>query len=178
MGLNAKAGIIPCMALLAFLAGGCGYSLTVSGAQGDGPERALFVPVVENQTAESGLGVQLADAFMEELVRTRRFVPAGRRDAGFVLWAAVRSIHDEGLARRTGGDAFTRRVRLVVDARLEDASGRTLWQEVGISQHEDYVVSQEDIQLTRSARQNALARLSERLARNVGDRISTGVEGF
>ena len=168
-----------CILILVFSAGGCGYSFTVSGAQGsDSPIRALFVPVVENQTAESGLGVSLADALMEELVRTRRFKPAGQDEAGFVLLACVRSIHDEGLARRTGGNALTRRVRLIVDARLLDASSQVVWQETGISQHEDYVVSQLDSGLTRSARQDALMRLSVRLARSVGDRIATRIDGF
>ncbi len=180
MGRKAK-GLLTAYILipaLIFFAGGCGYSFTVSGVQDDASGRTLFVPVVENQTAESGLGVSLADAFMEELVRTRRFKSAGPEDAGFVLQATVRSIHDEGLARRTGGDAFTRRVRLIVDARLSDASARVVWQETGISQYEDYVVSQTDIGLTRSARQKALMRLSERLARNVGDRIATRIDDF
>ncbi|MDI6796519.1 MAG: LPS assembly lipoprotein LptE [Desulfatibacillaceae bacterium] len=180
MGRKVTGLLAVCISILAlvFFAGGCGYSFTVSGIQDDAPGRALFVPVVENQTAESGLGVSLADAFLEELVRTRRFRPAGPDDAEFVLEATVRAIQDEGLARRTGGDAFTRRVRLIVDARLLDSSARVVWQETGLSQYEDFVVSQTDMGLTRSARQKALMRLSERLARSVGDRIATRIDAF
>ena len=156
----------------------CGYHFS-GGARPDDPVRTVFVPVLENETAETGLETRVTNDLIREFTREQKFrLAQGREKADVLLTGAIESLLDENAARRSSGDSALRRMRMVLSLELQDEDGRVLWSGNGISEHETYQVVEDNLAATQANKNQALSVLTARLAMKVRHRMEAYFEGF
>jgi outer membrane lipopolysaccharide assembly protein LptE/RlpB len=173
------------MVLLVFLTilSSCGYHL--SGTGGIVPEgvKTISIPVFLNATNEPYVDVEVTQAVVEEFMTDGRLKVVGLSDAELALRGRVMKYEVDPLAYNPQAYVQQYRVRLVVDATLEDIrSKKVLWQEKGIASNfiSDYTVSFDpagaaDIKATRIAKDAALKKASQDIAWTLRSRV---LEGF
>jgi len=165
------------MALLLFpLCGGCGYHSANSG--GNGPRLPVFITVLENRTAETGLENRITNELVRELTADSRFLVSAPDEGGGILSGAVLSILEDSASRRVSGLSSERRLRVAVSLSLLGPEGRTVWKNNSLQDFETYVVVQEQPGLTSENRSRALIRLSTRLARKARFEMGSVWEAF
>ncbi len=168
----------------------CGYRFTTPGGAGSagalgssssgavsGARRPLFIKVFDNDTVEPGLSVRVSDAFSRRFSASGLFV-LSRDGADLVLTGRVFSLTDVSSARQEGGESKERSVHLVVAARMTDKSGAVVWANSGIGDFENYTVVSGDIAATEKNRQDAFARLAERVAQKAVVLAEAALGGF
>lgn len=156
----------------------CGYHL--SGTGGIVPEgvRTISVPVFFNATNEPYVDVEVTQAVVEEFLTDGRLKVVSLEEADLALRGKVVKYEVIALSYNPASYVQQYRVRLVVDASLEDLrSKKILWQEKGIESNfiSDYPVTIGDIRATRIAKDATIKKASQDIAWTLRSRV---LEGF
>ncbi|SHK09923.1 Lipopolysaccharide-assembly [Desulfatibacillum alkenivorans DSM 16219] len=156
----------------------CGYHFSGGARPGD-PVRTVFIPVLDNETAETGLETMITNGLIREFTREQKFTLAhSRAEANVLLAGSIESLLDENAARRSSGDSALRRVRMILSLELLDEDGRVLWADDKISEHETYQVVSGNLAATQANKNQALSVLTTRLAMKIRHRMEAYFEGF
>ena len=155
------------------LIGACGYRFVGDGELPGGAKR-LFVSVLENRSAETGLEVPMTNDLIYELTRSRS--DAYARDpasADAVLTGVIRSLRTVTISRQSSQVSLRRRVTAYVDLSLTDREGKTVWKVRRFSAKQEYDVGDDKAESERN-RKEALASLSSKFAEKVIIRLTEG----
>lgn len=170
--------LIVMAAALALICASCGYRL--SGRGGLVPEgaRTISIPVFMNGTNEPYVDADVTQAAIEEFISDGRLRVASLDEADLALRGKI--VRFEVIALSYSADAYIQqyRVRLVVDASLEDLKTRKLlWREKGIEAIfiSDYPVTLGDIRASKISREAAVKKASQDIAWTLRSRV---LEGF
>jgi len=168
-----------CLLLFALLgATSCGYRLSGSGGLTPTGAKTIAIPVFLNGTNEPYVDSDVTQAVIEEFLADGRLRVAGLEEADLVLHGKVTRF--ELIALSYSPDAIVQqyKVRLVVEAGLEDLKTRKiLWQEKGIESLfiSDYPVAIGDIRATKISKEAAVKKASQDIAWTLRSRV---LEGF
>ncbi|MDF1590001.1 MAG: LPS assembly lipoprotein LptE [Desulfobacterales bacterium] len=146
----------------------CGYRFSGSGSLPAGIGR-VFISVLDNRTAETGLGNTLTGDLRYEFIRYKRNANLDEADA--VLSGTVKSLRVETISRSGQYSSPERRVTVSVDLKLTDRSGRVVWVVEGLADSESYRVDSDD-QITNVNKRTAVSALSKRLSENIYYRLT------
>ncbi len=163
--------------VLTFLSS-CGYHLSGTGGLVPEGTRTISIPVFFNATNEPNVDSDVTQAVVEEFLTDGRLKVVSPEDADLELRGKI--VKYEAIPQSYNPQSFVQqyRVRLVVDAKLEDLrSKKVLWQETGIESNfiSDYPVAIGDIRTTRIAKDAALQKASQDIAWTLRSRV---LEGF
>jgi len=155
----------------------CGYHLSQFGSVIPQNARSLSVLAFMNMTYEPAVDVEVTSAVVKEFLADGRMRITDREEADLVLRGSVVSYQEIPLSYTA--DAFVQQYRIIlrVDARLDDRSGKIIWQEKMLESGliSSFAVTMGDISATRSARETALRKASQDIAWTIRSRI---LEGF
>lgn len=155
----------------------CGYRLSQFGSVIPENARSLIVLAFMNMTYEPAVDVEVTSAVVKEFLADGRMRITDREEADLVLRGSVVSYQEIPLSYTA--DAYVQQYRIVlrVDARLEDRSGKIIWQEKMIESGliSSFPVTIGDISATRSAKEVALRKASQDIAWTIRSRV---LEGF
>ena len=162
-----KRKIIFFILFLLILVSGCGYRFS---GTGDFPEgtKSIFIPILENRTSESRLEKLVTDDLIYEFTKNRKDILAGSiDDAEAVLYGIIKSISITTISRDDPHTSSERSVKLSVDMKLVVPEGRVIWRVKGITADEAYNVVSDDKHRTVQNRQEAISKVSQRLAEKI-----------
>ena len=163
--------IICLILLLASLAGaGCGYRFA-GGGKFPGNVHRLFVDMLENRTAETGIENTFTNDLIYEITRRKKVVLTGADRAEAVLSGTIKALTIETISHRGTMTSLERRVTVTVDLGLVKPDGETVWSARNVAENEEYAVSA-DKSTTEQNRRNAILALSKRLAENIYRRLT------
>jgi len=159
-----------CCALISavVLLSGCGYRFSGSGSLPGGIQK-VFITLLDNRTAETGLENTLTGDLRYEFIRYNR--NANQAEADAVLSGTVKSLRVETISRSGQHSSLERRVTVSVDLKLTDRNGRSVWSVKGLADSESYRVAS-DSQATDVNKRAAVSALSRRLAENIYYRLT------
>ena len=164
---------IPLKIILTLLVGAalasCGYRFAGSGSL-PGGTRTIFVDVLNNRTAETGIENTFTSDLRYEFVRNR--MSADRDQADGILSGEIKALRTESITRQSQTVSSERRVTATLFLKLEDKEGRILWSVKGISDSEAYQVAGDDRTGMDFNKREAIARLSRKLAESVFYRLT------
>jgi len=159
------------IALTAFLVLlGCGYHFKGAGLEAPEGVETIAIPVLGNQTAESGIESTVTGDLIYEFMRNKVVGVVEQSAADAVLEGRVRSLDVYTVAHTTRYDSDIQRVRVRLDLQLKTRDGRILWAVQGLSDDEPFQVS-DDRRTTERNKKEAIGLISERLAEKVHSRI-------
>jgi outer membrane lipopolysaccharide assembly protein LptE/RlpB len=153
-----------------FILAGCGYHFKGAGLEAPEGVETIAIPVLENQTAESGIESTFTGDLIYEFMRNKAVGVVQQSAADAVLEGRVRSLDVYTVAHTTRYDSDIQRVRVRLDLQLKTREGRILWAVQGLSDDEPFQVS-DDRRVTEQNKREAVALISERLAEKVHSRI-------
>ena len=154
--------------ILGMLLSACGYRFAGSGNFPAGIQK-VFITILTNRTAETGIGNTITNDLRYELIRYNRVTTRDRADA--VLSGEIISSRVETISHKSVHTSQERRVTVSLNLKLIDSNGKVVWSVQGISANEAFdVVS--DKQATEQNRSAAISTLSKRLAENVYRRLT------
>ncbi|MEE8399326.1 MAG: LptE family protein [Desulfobacterales bacterium] len=151
----------------------CGYQFAGVG-QLPGDVQRVFVAVLENKTAETGIETILSNDLIQEFTRSGNPVARNRQGADAMLSGRIASLHIDTVSRRGTQSALSRRVVISVDLSLTDPSDNTLWSMNRVTESQVYDIVEGDKQATENSRRAAIRTLSKRLAETVHNRLTAG----
>ena len=164
--------------LFAAVLSSCGYHFSGTGAIVPEGTKNISVPVFFNATNEPNVDVEVTQAVVEELMTDGRLKVVSLEEAELALRGRIARYEVIPLSYNPQSYVQQYRVRLVVDASLEDLrSKKILWQEKGIESSliSDYAVTIGDIRATRIAKDAAIKKASQDIAWTLRSRV---LEGF
>ncbi|UCD32619.1 MAG: hypothetical protein JSW04_15910 [Desulfobacterales bacterium] len=154
--------------LLSFSA--CGYRFAGSGNLPPGI-RSIHVNVFANRSAETGFENVITNDIIYEFTRKKKDAVAKSDQADGILTGLVASVRTDTIAHKGESTSLTRRVVVSLNAKLTDRNGIVVWSEDDITESEAFdVVS--DKQASEQRKQDALNRVSERLAEKIFNRLT------
>ncbi len=164
--------------VLVLFVSSCGYH--ISGTGGIVPEgvKTISVPVFFNATNEPYVDVEVTQAVVEEFMTDGRLKVVGLEEAEIALRGKIVKYEAIPLSYNPQSYVQQYRVRLVVDAKLEDLrTKKILWQEKGIESNfiAEYAVTIGDIRSTKIAKDAGLKKASQDIAWTLRSRV---LEGF
>jgi outer membrane lipopolysaccharide assembly protein LptE/RlpB len=156
----------------------CGYRLSGTGSLVPEGAKTIAVPAFINNTNEPYVDVEITRAVTDEFIADGRLRVADVESADLALRGKI--VKYEVIPLSYTPDSFVQqyRVRLVVDASLEDLRSRKeLWKETGIESVfiSDYPVTVGDIRTTRIVKETAIKKASQDIAWTLRSRV---LEGF
>ena len=173
---------VPILLAALMTAPSCGYHLSGTGDLVPAGATTIAVPVVINDTNEPYVDVYLTKAVAEEFLADGRLRVVDLDGADLALRCKIAKFELSALSYTPTSFVQQYRVRIVVDARLEDLkTKRVLWQEAGIDSNliSDYPVTYEvsgvNIEQTKISKQAAIEKASRELAQTLRARV---LEGF
>lgn len=172
--------------LSAVLATSCGYRLSGTGGLVPEGAKSIAVPVFINGTSEPYLDVEVTRAVVDEFISDGRLRISDLDTADLALKGRITKYEVTALSYTAPPESFVQqyRVRLVVDASLEDLrTKKLLWQERGIEAIfiSDYAVAYDptgklaDIRQTKINKEAAIKKASQDIAWTLRSRV---LEGF
>jgi outer membrane lipopolysaccharide assembly protein LptE/RlpB len=156
----------------------CGYRMSGTGLLVPQGVRSIAVPAFINNTNEPYVDVEVTRAVVNEFIADGRLQVKDVEVAELALKGSVTLFELVALSYSPQTIVQQYKVRLVVDARLEDLRTRkVLWQDTGIETIfiADYPVTAGDIRVTKIAKDAAIKRASQDLAWTLRSRV---LEGF
>lgn len=171
---------IPAVLLVLILSApvSCGYRLSGTGGLVPPGTHSIAVPAFINNTNEPYVDVEITKAVVNEFISDGRLQVADVEVADLVLRGKVQKFELVALSYSAASYVQQYKVRLVVDAALEDLRTRAeLWKEAGIESVfiADYPVAVGDIRISRIAKDAAIKRASQDIAWTLRSRV---LEGF
>jgi hypothetical protein len=165
-------GIRAAWTLVAFsLLLGCGYRFTAGGAELPGGVKEVCAPLFVNRTAEPGLELAFTQSFRSQLIRVGRLASTCNAN---VKGELVNVWGGPTVFTSTGNQLASYRVFATVHVQLVQAD--KVLADATVTGAEDYLPSLEtaqDVLQVEANRQAALRRLSETLARDAYEKLTT-----
>lgn len=176
-------GALVLLVLLVLLAPGCGYRLSGTGALVPAGAKTIAIPTFVNGTAEPYVETDITRAVVDEFIADGRLRVADLDGADLALRGTVTRYEVSALSYTPQSYVQQYRVRLVVDASLEDRGAKKeIWRERGIEAVfiSDYPVTYDtaggaDIRATKIAKEAAVKKASRDIAWTLRSRV---LEGF
>jgi outer membrane lipopolysaccharide assembly protein LptE/RlpB len=149
----------------------CGYRFAGGGSLPAGI-RHLYIPTMENRSAETGIETTVTNALAEEAGRRQIEVTASAETADGVLIGEISRIATTTVSRSGANTAAERRVEIQVRLRLEDTAARELKRIDTVEADRVYDVIDGDEAATEANRKVALEEASRDLAESVYQRLT------
>lgn len=149
----------------------CGYHFTGGGSLPGGIQR-LYIPTLENRSAETGIETIVTNALVEEVSRNQRQLAATAEAADGTLVGAVTRIATRTVSRSGEQRAAERRVEIQVGLRLENAAAQEIRRIDQLSTASVYDVIDGDDAATEANRKEALREAAQTLAERVYQRLT------
>lgn len=146
----------------------CGYRFAGSGRLPQG--KTIFVDVLANRTAETGVENTFTADLRYEFVRNNMFVSRDKADG--ILSGVISSLRVETISRKSQHTSQERRVTAAVDLKFQDRGGKVLWSVTGLSASESYPVILDDNAVIDENKREAIKKLSKRIAENIYYRLT------
>lgn len=161
----------------------CGYHLSGTGLLVPEGATTIAIPVFINGTNEPVVDVDVTQAVVDEFLADGRLKVVGLEGADLALRGKVTKYEVTALSYTVNSYVQQYRVRLVVDASIEDLrSKKVLWQEKNIESVfiSDYPITYNaagltDIRLTKIDKETAIKKASQDIAWTLRSRV---LEGF
>lgn len=168
--------IMVLLALLVLLSS-CGYGFTPAGGVIPEGSRSIAIAVLVNGTNEPFVDVEATKAVVDEFLADGRLKVVRPESADLVLKGTV--VKFELTPQAYTADSYVQQylVRIVVDVKLENAKTRqVIWQESGLSSVfiSSYSVTIGDITATKIAKEAAMIKASQDVARTIRSRVLDG----
>jgi outer membrane lipopolysaccharide assembly protein LptE/RlpB len=149
----------------------CGYHFAGGGSLPADIQR-LYIPTLENRSAETGIETTVTNALAEEAGRLRIAVAASADTADGVIKGEIARIATTTVSRSGETTAAERRVEIQVRLRLEDAAARTVKRIDALSADRVYDVIDGDEAATEANRKVALEEAAREMAELVYQRLT------
>lgn len=150
------------ISLWCILFSACGYRFVGVGVLPSGIED-IYIAVLENRTSEIGIETIFTNDLVHEFTG-RRIVLTEKEEADAILSGVIVSMNIETVTH------LERRVKIVLDLKLTDQSGRIVWYAKDISISKVYRIGK-DRPETEQNRRVAILVLSERFAEMIFNRL-------
>jgi len=150
---------------------GCGYRFSGGGTL-PGSAGSVFVAMLENRTAESGIEHIYTNDLIYEFSRNGQQVVA-REAADVILTGSLDAVSIDTVAYRGQITSVGRRIRAWMSLKLMDRNGKTAWSGAGITDEETYSVT-DDKMATEYNKRLAIESLSRRMAEESYSRMTAG----
>jgi outer membrane lipopolysaccharide assembly protein LptE/RlpB len=150
----------------------CGYHFAGGGNFPAGVTR-IFIPMLENRTAETGVERVFTNDLIYEFTRSRKdSLAKNRSDADGILTGVIAGLGVTNISRSSVSTATERRVIGTLNLQLESPEGRVFWKSGGIIEEEDYEVDSESKTATNQNKSEAIAELSRKMAQSAFTRLT------
>jgi len=151
---------------------GCGYHFSGSGSYPAGV-KLIFVTLLENRTAETGVESTFTNDLIYEFTRNRKeSLTRKRSSADGILSGTIARLAVANITRTSISTAKERRVTGTLTLRLESPDGRLLWNSGDIVESEAYAVVAGDKLATDRNKSKAIVTLSQKLAESAFNRLT------
>ena len=157
--------VISMLLAVLVLVGGCGYKFTGGGDLPKGVQ-TIFVDLFENKSREVDVETQLANDLTNEFILKRKSALVSENKADAILTGKIVSVDTITISQTKQGSSVERRVRMVLNVKLLNRQGETIWSRIGVQDHEEYLVGESSSE-TNANLQDALIILSERMAEKI-----------
>jgi hypothetical protein len=154
-----------------WLASACTYRFVGSGGGLREFDR-LFIELLENRTAETGIERLVTDDIKNEFIQTYGGTLADRRSAAAVLSGKIAGLQSWTVSRRGALTSLERRIQIEVDVSLKRPAGDIIRSAKGVTATATYAVIADDKAATDANRQAAVVSLSKRVAEAVFYRLT------
>ena len=142
----------------------CGYHFAGGGSFPAGVTR-IFITMLENRTAETGVESTFTNDLVYEFTRNRKESLAKERStANGILTGTIVRLSVQNVSRSSVSTAIERRVTGVLTLQLESPEGRVLWKSGSIVERQAYEVVSESKTATDQNKSDAIAELSKKIA--------------
>ncbi len=170
--MNRRTGSPVIIAIFLACCLGCGYRFAGSGSYPGGVQR-IFVPLMENRTAETGVEKTFTNDLIDEFTRNRKAsLASGRSAADGILSGTILSLAVNNVARISVSEAVERRVTGTLRLRLTSVDGRLLWSSGTLVEQQAYAVVAGNKSATDRNKADAIAMVSEKLAESAFTRLT------
>jgi len=156
--------------LLGGLFSACGYRFTGGGSLPSGIT-SVSVEMFQNRTGETGVEAVITNDVIYEFGRHEQVVVTGSDKADAILTGVIRSISERTISHTGEYTSKERRVKVNVDLKLTDRSGRVIWSRKSVSEDEAYPVMSEK-QFAERKKREAIKTLSKRLAETIFNELT------
>lgn len=174
VGSMTRNTLITGLALLLLGSSGCGYRPVGASRLGaEGYER-IEIQFFENESAQPGFELMLAEAFAEEFARRGQLAPVygpRARPVDLVLGGAIRSVDVRPAAFSSVGLALENQIEVRLRVRLSRPGGELIW-EYERFELEERFRSSADASVRDSNREQALRKLASDAAGRIHDAIT------
>jgi len=147
----------------------CGYHFEGGGYLKNNFKR-VYVQILTNRTSETGAETVFANALVREILQKTDTRVVDNAENVPVLEEAIKSVTFETLSRSSSESVVERRVSAMVDLKLVDADGETVWSVTDFSWHEEYNVSADKI-TDEANKKQALEKIAVRIAEKLVGRM-------
>ena len=153
--------VILCLATV-----GCGYHFAGTGGQAPGNIKSIAIDVLQNNTAEVGLGSVFTNAIINQFVQWKRLPIKPRKEAEGVLSGAITGIKTQEVSHVDTQKTLTTRLTITLKITLKSVkTDEILWQR-NYSYYEDYVETGNALD-TALLRRQASNEIAEYLAQKI-----------
>ena len=161
-----------CMALFLVCGWGCGYQFAGSGSYPGGVKQ-IFIPLLKNRTAETGVERTFTNDLINEFTRNRKeSLAADRSAADGILSGTIVTLAVTNVARTSVSQAVERRVTGTLSLQLTTPEGQLLWASGDIVERQAYAVVADNKSTTDRNKSEAIAIVSEKLAESAFNRLT------
>jgi hypothetical protein len=145
---------------------GCGYHFAGTGGQAPGDIKSIAIDVLQNNTAEVGLGNVFTNAIINQFVQWKRLPIKPRKEADGVLAGTITGIQTQEVSHVDSKKTLTTRVTITLQLTLERVeTDEILWKK-NYSYYEDYVETGNALD-TALLRRRAASQIAEYLAEKI-----------
>ncbi|MFO7751143.1 MAG: LPS assembly lipoprotein LptE [Desulfobacteraceae bacterium] len=155
--------------LLIFLCA-CGYRFSGGGGL-PGSASRVYVAMFDNRSAETGAEAVFTNALVSELLRRSGAEVVEKNRARAFISGDIRSITIGALTRTGDDEVLERRVTAVVDLKMVDGQGETLFDVTGFSGDEEFAVSGSNLS-DRAFSRGAVEKVARRIAEDLVSRMT------
>ncbi len=149
---------------------GCGYHFSGGGQLPDNATK-ICVQVFENRTSETGLEHTIANEIINYFTRFENVSLVGKPEAQATVTGVVTSSSISTIAHKSSYVSSERRIKIVVEVKLNSPKGDLLWMSGPTSEDETYQVDPDKMQ-TEENKKSALAKISKKLAERIYYRMT------
>jgi outer membrane lipopolysaccharide assembly protein LptE/RlpB len=149
----------------------CGYRFAGGGSLPDNIRR-LYIPTVENRSAETGIEFTVTNALAAEASRYLKQLAATAEGADGILYGEITRIATTTVSRSGEKAAVERRVTIEARLRLEDGAAREVRRIDQVQADSVYDVIGGDDAATEANRKAALADAARNLAESAYRRLT------
>jgi outer membrane lipopolysaccharide assembly protein LptE/RlpB len=132
----------------------------------------LFIHLLVNRTTETGIEVLLTNDLKNEFIHKYGGTLSETKGATAGLSGSIAGIRTWTVSRTGALTSLERRISIIVNVKLKDASGNVIRSATGVSANETYTVVSGDKQATEKNKQAAISSLSKQIAEAVFHRLT------